>query len=135
MMNRCGTGPAAKHHLIAHKFTVVLAYRAFRLPVAGIGCIGALRPFPNIAAQLHEPVTGSCGLRMETPGFQEIAFREIFISGRIFPFGFRGQAFVGPRRISIRFIITDMADRFFGLNRFQSFQRKAVPGLVYLPPE
>ena len=69
MINRRGTGPTAKHHLIAHEFAVVLAYRTFRRPVTGIGSIRTLRPFPNIAPQLHEPFSGMCWHWLKTPGF------------------------------------------------------------------
>ena len=48
----CRTGTAAQDVLIAHEFAVVLAKRAGSSAVAGIGRVGAARPFPNVAEHL-----------------------------------------------------------------------------------
>ena len=51
---RRGARPAAEHELVAHELAVVLAERAGRRDVAGIGEVLAARPFPDVAEHLGE---------------------------------------------------------------------------------
>ena len=48
----CRAGTTAQDILVAHEFAVVLAKRAGSSAVAGVGRVGAARPFPNVAEHL-----------------------------------------------------------------------------------
>src|SRR5262245_31772657 len=88
MTSRGGAGTAAQDVLVAHEFPVVLAKRAGSSTVAGVGRVGAARPFPNVAEHLNQVsmllwfgrdirlCQGSGGRRhrMEEFAFDEIAF-------------------------------------------------------------
>src|SRR5258708_18861322 len=50
---RSRTRASAQHHLIAHKFSVVLSQRAFCRLVSGIGKIRARGPLPYVAETLQ----------------------------------------------------------------------------------
>src|SRR3546814_292974 len=52
MAGRGDAGTAAQSHLVAHELAVVLANRARRRAEAGIGLVGALRPFPDVPDHL-----------------------------------------------------------------------------------
>ncbi len=52
MNARCRAGTTAQDVLVAHEFAVVLAKCAGSSAVAGVGRVGAARPFPNVAEHL-----------------------------------------------------------------------------------
>ncbi len=58
MAGRCRAGAAAQHHLAAHEFAVVFAHGAGRRVKAGVGQVGAGRPFPHAAPEGLQTVSG-----------------------------------------------------------------------------
>src|SRR5258708_15573497 len=74
---RSNARTSAQHHLVAHKFSVVLAQRSSHRLVSRIRKIGAGRPLPNVAEHLYRlvRVLRLCRAWMEPAGFEQIAFR------------------------------------------------------------
>ena len=54
---RGGAGTTAQNVLVAHELAVVLAERARRGTIAGVGRVGAACPFPNVAEHLVKMLT------------------------------------------------------------------------------
>src|SRR5207249_2259383 len=96
-----------------HKFPVVFAERAGPSAIAGVGEISAARPFPNVAEHLLELVSiiSNRGRRMKALPVDEVTVDRNSAAG-VFPFELCRQTRAVPVRISIRFEITDVRDRF-----------------------
>ena len=84
---RRGAGTAAQDVLVAHEFAVVFAERAGAGAIAGVGRVGAARPFPNVAehlvkAQIARPL---CPLRQRTVQLRDgiIRLRQNFLRSDI----------------------------------------------------
>src|SRR5207248_2507772 len=101
---------AAQHQLVAHELAVVLAERARRRTIAGIGRIGAARPLPALAEPLGQPAARR-RRRMQPAALDEAAVDSGTgpgtghgtghgtgrrARGRVLPFVLARQARVGP---------------------------------------
>src|SRR5215470_16002704 len=54
---RRGARTASQHILVAHELAVVFAERTGRSSIAGVGGVGAARPFPNVAEHLLQALS------------------------------------------------------------------------------
>jgi len=126
---RCGTGASAEHHLVAHKFAVVFAERAFNWMEFRICRVGAGGPFPDIAEKLRTVRSGW----MEQAGFEEIPFDRLRGCGD-FPFGLGRKSCAGPACVGVGLEVAEVADRFVGIDRLQAGTGKGQPVAVALFP-
>ena len=119
MRLRRGAGAAAQHILVGHEFAVVFTDGTWRRTVARIGCVGTLRPFPDITVQ------GSQGVRrrstwMQFAGFDKVALHRRTSRGNL-PFKLGRQPRRSPARVSIGFKVADVRDGARRVQRLQTF--------------
>src|SRR6202030_978029 len=125
----------AQDLLADHELAVVFTKRSGRHPVAWIGQISALGPFPNIAEHLAgPPIRARSGRQgpQRTRGKRVSGRRNAHC--RNLPFEFGWKSIARPARESVRLIIAHMRDWSRTIDRPHTFKRHREPLPVALLP-
>src|SRR5690606_10245618 len=128
---RRGATAATQHHLPGHELAVVLTQAAAQRPKAGVGPIGAGRPFPDIAVELLQAIAGSCSHRLQLAALDKIAPQWLVLRGD-FPFFFAWQTRLRPSGKGLGLEITQVANRCMQIQLAWAAQGQLQP-VVTLP--
>ena len=120
---------APQNKLVAHELAVVLAERPGGRAKTAVGRVRALRPFPDIAEELHgrcarRGLTGAHRVsRMESTRLQEVPLQgDSGGHGRRLPFRLGGQPGPRPAGEGVGFVVADMADRLVEIQASHAFE-------------